>query len=343
MKKTNDFTGRKILMIACLLCFTSFLTLATIFNFQTFVIKYNNQSVMIKTVSSVSESQLFELASIDQSLVEVTEINNNGLNFTEITVYDTFTVNVTVDGQTLSEITAPTTLENVLTDLDVTLDSADIISVPPETLLTDATDVNITRVTYEQSSVTEYLDYQIVKRETSTLDLGVTNVISEGEMGELLITTETLLYDGVQVSEYVISEEVLKEPVTNIIEYGTFNVNRGVTNRDGVITTPSGEMITYSKVIDVTATAYTTEFKTNTITKSGTTARVGAIAVDPRVIPLGSTLYITSADGTSWVYGVAVAEDTGSAIIGNIIDLFFDTKQECISFGRQQAVVYVLS
>lgn len=343
MKKINDFTGRKILLSAMLLCMTSFLAVMSIFNYKTFVINYNNQTVAVKTVPYISESKLFELADIDQSLIEVTEVNTSNENFTEITIFDTFSVNVTVDGQTFSTTTVTTTLNEILTELNITLDSSDIISVSPEQILASDTDVNITRVTYSQSSVTEYLDYQTIKRESTNVEYGDTQVLTKGELGEKVITTETMLYDGEIVSQYVISEEVAKQPVTHIIEYGSFNVNRGVTTRDGVITTPTGEMLTYSKVIEAEATAYTTEFQTNKITKTGTVAQVGTIAVDPRVIPLGSKVYITSADGSTWVYGTAVAEDIGSAVVGNIVDLFFDTRSECINFGRQAAMVYVLS
>lgn len=77
------------------------------------------------------------------------------------------------------------------------------------------------------------------------------------------------------------------------------------------------------------------------ITASGTKARVGAVAVDPTVIPLGTKLYIEYADGTGG-YGYATAEDTGSAIKGYRIDLFFNTYQECMEFGRRRVIVYVL-
>ncbi len=88
------------------------------------------------------------------------------------------------------------------------------------------------------------------------------------------------------------------------------------------------------------ATAYTTEGKSRKNTASGTVARVGAVAVDPSLIPLGSKLLIQGADG-KWSYGVAVAEDTG--VKGKKIDLFFNTYRECVNFGVRNATVYVLN
>ena len=53
-------------------------------------------------------------------------------------------------------------------------------------------------------------------------------------------------------------------------------------------------------------------------------------------------MYVVAADGT-WVYGYAVAGDTGGFIKGYRIDLFYDTTAECITFGRQNARVYILA
>ena len=77
------------------------------------------------------------------------------------------------------------------------------------------------------------------------------------------------------------------------------------------------------------------------ITATGARAVYGIVAVDPGVIPLGSRLYIETADG-SFIYGHAVAADTGGAIKGNRIDLCFNTRQEALNFGRRQVKVYVL-
>ena len=63
---------------------------------------------------------------------------------------------------------------------------------------------------------------------------------------------------------------------------------------------------------------------------------ISTVSVDPSVIPLGSKVYVSG-------YGVAIASDTGSAIKGNIIDVYFNTHNECISWGRRQVEVTVLA
>lgn len=58
------------------------------------------------------------------------------------------------------------------------------------------------------------------------------------------------------------------------------------------------------------------------------------IAVDPTIIPLGSQVLI---DGN-----IYIAEDTGGAIQGKIIDLFYNTEQESMVYGVQYHKVYIL-
>ncbi len=70
-------------------------------------------------------------------------------------------------------------------------------------------------------------------------------------------------------------------------------------------------------------------------TATGLRARKGIVAVDPKVIRLGTKLYI---DG----YGIAIAGDTGGWIKGNRIDLCFDTLEECLRYGRRKIYVYLV-
>lgn len=59
------------------------------------------------------------------------------------------------------------------------------------------------------------------------------------------------------------------------------------------------------------------------------------IAVDPKIIPYGTKMYIEG-------YGYALAADTGGAIVGNKIDVYFDTKNEALNWGVKHVNVYIL-
>lgn len=92
---------------------------------------------------------------------------------------------------------------------------------------------------------------------------------------------------------------------------------------------------------DMIATAYHAfgkggnDINGNGITAIGLRARKGIVAVDPRVIPLGTKLYIPG-------YGEALAADTGGWIKGSRIDLCFESLGECFRFGRRKIKIYLV-
>ncbi len=104
-----------------------------------------------------------------------------------------------------------------------------------------------------------------------------------------------------------------------------------------------GERISKNGYVEIVATAYAPgphdNGKWGNLTHLGTQVRPGVIAVDPKIIPLGSRVYIQFSDG----HGVyAIAEDTGGAIKGNRIDIAMWTVQEAENFGIQDVKVYVI-
>ena len=91
-----------------------------------------------------------------------------------------------------------------------------------------------------------------------------------------------------------------------------------------------------ARVVRVEATAYSSaEPGLSAYTALGTICQRGVIATDPYFIPLGTKVFIPG-------YGYAVAEDTGGAIVGNRIDVAFDTVGECYEFGRQWIDLYII-
>ncbi len=93
------------------------------------------------------------------------------------------------------------------------------------------------------------------------------------------------------------------------------------------------------KIFAMEATAYTDDYESQGKwigqTATGMKPQVGVVAVDPKVIPLGTELYVEG-------YGQAIAGDTGGAIKGHRIDLFFNTRGEALKFGRKNLRVRVM-
>lgn len=106
---------------------------------------------------------------------------------------------------------------------------------------------------------------------------------------------------------------------------------------DTIVETPTPS--TDGKTLTVVATAYSrNEPNLTNFTRTGIDLRVNpmVIAVDPSVIPLGSIVEVPG-------YGIAIAGDTGSAIIGNKIDLHMEDLQACYDFGRQTLTIKILN
>ena len=162
----------------------------------------------------------------------------------------------------------------------------------------------------------------------------------------MLCTADVVYRDGVEISRTVLQETVVQQPVDQVIAVGTGSteetVAQGLVIGKGTITLPTGEVLAYSDSMQVKATAYThTDAGCDFITATGTTARIGTIAVDPTVIPYGTRMLTLSNDG-KYVYGIATAEDCGGSIKGDRVDLYYPTHDECIQFGIRSCTVYFL-
>ena len=174
-------------------------------------------------------------------------------------------------------------------------------------------------------------------------------VIQQGYDGVHSEVYEIVYQDGMEIGRQLI-ELTDTEPVTAIIEKGTIPnfannddpVASITTNEDGTgyITLENGQVITFNQVRTMKGTAYNCdEPGLGTITYTGTTVHWGVVAVDKKVIPLGTKMYIVSNDGYL-IYGFAIAEDTG--VRGEHVDLYMDSWDDMINFGVRECTVYIL-
>lgn len=94
--------------------------------------------------------------------------------------------------------------------------------------------------------------------------------------------------------------------------------------------------ITYFSKLSVKAVAYNSgEKSVGSFSKTGMSVRLGLVAVDPEVIPLGTHLYIPG-------YGFAIAADIGGNIKGAVVDLYMLKKTDADQFGKKDLTVYIL-
>ncbi|HOP73212.1 3D domain-containing protein [Thermoclostridium caenicola] len=260
----------------------------------------------------------------------------------EVTIKRAVPVNLTVDGQTTTVMSYRDTVEELLRDNGIIMGPLDrYAGVSPTDPLTEGMEIRVIRVEEKIVTEEEQIPYHVLERPNKTMNEGETRTVNEGENGIREKQYKITYEDGKPVNREFIGETVVKEPVSRIVEYGT--VPNFVTSR--------GERVRYSKVLKMKATAYTNSFEDTGknpgdpgygITYTGMTARTGVVAVDPKVIPLGSKLYI-EVPGSAPDYGFAIAADIGSAIKGNKIDLFFNTTEEVRRWGVRNVVVYILN
>lgn len=158
---------------------------------------------------------------------------------------------------------------------------------------------------------------------------GIDTVEVEGKIGRERIVYKTVTAADGSVKVKKISQNCLVKPVTQVVRVGTAP---SVKTEDG-----------YKRVkkkMTVQATAYWTHDPVDAsgtgIAYDGTPAvPYKTIAVDPRVIPLQSQVYIPG-------IGQVRANDTGSAIKGKIIDIAMDSRKAAWNWGRRTIEVYIL-
>lgn len=248
---------------------------------------------------------------------------------------------LTAGGKTQSCMTTADTVGEFLEEKGFDINYHDIVSLPLETELSANNELSVVKVIKRIEKTEKAVPFNTKTIRDTSMSISDSTIKTQGVEGIDCETYEVLLYDGVEVSRELVSVERTREPIDEVKVVGTH----------GGKVTEKGDDFSYSKVITCNATAYDLSFqscgknpgqKGYGITASGTQAQYGTVAVDPKVIPLGTRMYIESSDG-SFVYGYCVAEDTGGAIKGNKVDLFFNTNSECMQFGRRSVNVYILN
>jgi Uncharacterized protein conserved in bacteria len=256
-------------------------------------------------------------------------------------------VTVTHDGATASTAAlAGETVSGLLSRMHVTADDDEMIGVD---VSGTAVALNVTSNLTYRDTVVEPVSHQTLRVASADLPAGTEQVTQQGSDGVRTAVYEVTYSDGKLASRDLVAADG-DTSVDEIVACGTAVSSVSSSDRiasvsanaagGGVLTFKSGGTMKYSSVRSMTATAYTSGYGgADNITATGTCVGVGTVAVDPSVIPLGTKMYIVTSNGRV-VYGVAVAEDTG--VRGNRLDLYYDSYQKCISFGRRTCTVYIL-
>jgi len=289
-----------------------------------------------KSVTIIVDEKVIEQRTFKKTVGELLQANQISLNPHDtvdpgldqalaedmvITVTRGFQFTVVADGETHELTSVPIQVAEALELAKVKLGEKDLVSAQLEDFTCKGQVIQVTRV--EEKMISESTDIPFLRETTldNNLETGLIRTVSRGRTGTALQLIKVTYHDGQEVSREVIESEVVKPPVNEVVARGTINsVSRGNIRLD------------FTRALYCQSTAYT---YTGRRTATGKTPAVGLIATDPNVIPMGTRLYVEG-------YGYAVAADRGSSIKGDKIDIFLETTQQCLNWGRRTVKVYVL-
>jgi len=322
-----------------------FLLSQTVFAQNTYVIT-DGDRVLIYTSSASDPAEVLDEAGLTLG-EDDTYTAQPGLGMSEIMIQRSQTVTVDNCGEIQLVNSTQENVGQLLRDLNIAIGSDMTVSVPLDAEPEDGMEIVISHTVRNTETYSALIPYETVYCADASVPTGTQVVVTPGKDGQMLCTASVVYVDGVESSRTVLEQKVLQQPVNEIVAVGAGSEPLSVDEQkpiiaNGTITLPTGEVLPYTHTYQVEATAYThTDAGCDFITATGTTVRIGTVAVDPRLIPYGTRMFIVTNDG-SYIYGIATAEDCGGGIKGDRIDLYFPTYDECILFGRRQATIYFL-
>lgn len=267
-----------------------------------------------------------------------------GDGVSEITVQRAQTITVRHADEVLQANSYGETLESLFDRLGIPVDDSTLSSIPLDTVTYDGMEVQVNRLQKYTERYTIEQPFETVYVEDPTLAAGEEKILVPGKAGQLLCTANVEYINQQEQSRNVYQRTLIEEPVNQVIAIGTdtHEPSSIPVIGDGTIVLPSGEVLTYTHADQYLATAYTqSDDGCGHITANGSKVKVGVVAVDPSVIPYGTRMFIISDDG-QYIYGIATAEDCGGAIQDKRIDLYMESRAECIQFGVRKCNVYFL-
>jgi 3D (Asp-Asp-Asp) domain-containing protein len=274
-----------------------------------------------RTVAELLAERGIPLSPSDLVVPSLETVLQDGLR---VTVFRAMPVRVTADGVTREVRVVGRTVADALARAGVVLDPQDRVTPDLWQELGPGAHVRVVRVREETVVRRQTLPYRTVQQLVPAYLPQPPRVLAEGRDGLVEHVYRLVYEDGRLVRKEKVSSRVVRQAQPRVVRVG-----RGyVPSRGELARRPS---------LLVLATAYAPHHGRGVdgVTATGLPARRGVVAVDPRVIPLGSVVYVED-------YGVAVAADTGGAIRGNRVDLCFDTPREAYRWGRRTVRVYIL-
>lgn len=354
--KLNKELTRAVIKITLMfaLIFTMVSTMIGSVSAQKYVIVNDSGHIEVYCNSDSTEN-ILNCAGItlkDNQKVERTE------NILSIVTY--FTVLFKTYEEEIPVYTSVCTIDQAMETAGIANKEGYACSIPSGTVLTKDTTAVIAITKKSTVTKTETIPFKYIEKKTSTLYKGESKISKKGEDGSVEIVYEVTTVDGKEIKSVQISRTVKKEAVNGIKLIGTKAkpVSAKTVSAAAAKTSASSSTISvlkpssaitldannrplkYKSMKTVQATAYHQNIPS---TSTGMTAKPGIVAVNPKIIPYYTKMWIVSTDG-KYVYGYSIAADTGGFIKKRPtnVDLYFSSEAQCERFGRRNVNIYFL-
>lgn len=227
---------------------------------------------------------------------------------------------VTFDFYTKEDVSCVTdkkTVGDLLSELGVELSETDVLKAKQDSVIDKDTVISVDEISYGKDYVHTSIDYKTEYKDVLTIPKGTQRVQRRGVLGKDTKEYSVTYVNGVETDRELVNEYVTSYPVSAVVERGVGGNIEGIS---------------YSYAL----TCKTTIYYSGGVTASGLPADENVVAVDPRVIPLGTKLYIPG-------FGIRIAADVGGAVKGHTIDICVDRDHPWAnSYGRKTTTVYII-
>ena len=305
----------------------------------------DGEDVTVCTSYSTNVEKVLDKAGIQLDANDIyTSVPGDGVS--EITIQRGQSITLYNCGKKMDVIGYNETVQALLDRLGVPSSGDFLVSADLNAAASEGMQIRVDHVLHNTEVSVVEIPYETVYCYDSDLAQGEQYLVREGITGQKQLIANVDYLNGEETGRTLLVEAMLCETVSEVVVIGTGENTTGNGKApaigDGVIVTHDGQILTYSSSDQFKATAYThTDEGCDMTTATGTTVRIGTVAVDPKVIPYGTRMFIVTNDG-AYIYGEGTAEDCGGAIKGNRLDLYFPTDPECWEFGVRMATVYFL-
>lgn len=339
MELGNGFYGKRVLSIVVLVAIALVLTAFGLFaqlNVEVTVI-LDGEEQQVKTQSKTVE-ELFQELEVTYSTHDhiQPELHTPLTAGMQVEWKKAVEVQLDLYGQGQKIWTTAETVAELISEQKLTFQEGDVLAPEPQEAVRESMRIEITHLEEQIIEEEQVFSYQTIRKNDDALLQGEQKIVTKGKDGKALHKIKITYKNGQELHREFVSSEVLEERRDEVIAVGT----KTTVARGSYVFAPR-------QVLDnVTLTAYsagvehtgkTPDHPQYALTRSGTRVTDGkTIAVDPKLIPLGTWVYIED-------LGLRLAEDTGGAVRGKKIDVYYEDNDTAKKFGTKKGYkVYVI-